>query len=390
MCPRSYLRVPTFRSCASRIPYAPFVDAPRVRPVAICVVHYVCIALLMPSIVVGCGPDHKDETTNGVDLADRESARFVGGASSRERVAPRSEQPSSIRTGSSTSSANAGDSSDNIPSLEPPAAFAETHATFDRYWYQGKAELNRYRLVQSRYGDRHPGEAVLVFVTEDFLTERQVKREQPSEAPWASALKLIAYRRFYTGIYPYTLNVATYLPARQPGAAWKLTASIQEWCGSTFTQLNRRDGRLAAVLHSYFEQEADQAVELPDVMLEDAVWGRIRRGPSALPTGDLQLLPAAHALRFSHRPLRAERATARLEDAERFGATRRYVVEYKDWPRVLRIYFRSEFPFEILGWEEEGDGPATVAERTHAGMDDYWSHHNAEHQRYQQALGLAL
>jgi len=39
---------------------------------------------------------------------------------------------------------------------------------FGAYWYQGKAELTSYTLEQARYGEVHPGEAVLVFVTEDF------------------------------------------------------------------------------------------------------------------------------------------------------------------------------------------------------------------------------
>ena len=53
-----------------------------------------------------------------------------------------------------------------------------------------------------RGGEEHAGDAVLIFVTEDFLPKLQVKREV-SEAPDAiSVLKLNAYRRFYTGIYP--------------------------------------------------------------------------------------------------------------------------------------------------------------------------------------------
>jgi len=47
----------------------------------------------------------------------------------------------------------------------------------DDYWYQGKAEISSYQLEQARYSDVHPGEAVLVFVTEDFLTDKQVKND---------------------------------------------------------------------------------------------------------------------------------------------------------------------------------------------------------------------
>ncbi len=68
------------------------------------------------------------------------------------------------------------------PSVESDTANAvkvlNTTAPTDKlsdYWYQGKAEITSYTLLQNRYKDVHPGSAVLVFVTEDFLTDKQVK-----------------------------------------------------------------------------------------------------------------------------------------------------------------------------------------------------------------------
>ena len=52
------------------------------------------------------------------------------------------------------------------------------HLNFDAfgsYWYQGKAEINTYALAQFRYGEKREAEAVLIFVTEDFSREKQVK-----------------------------------------------------------------------------------------------------------------------------------------------------------------------------------------------------------------------
>ncbi|MEM6772762.1 MAG: hypothetical protein AAF597_19445, partial [Bacteroidota bacterium] len=37
------------------------------------------------------------------------------------------------------------------------------------YWYEGKAEINTYRLEQARYGELHPGQVSMIFVSEDFL-----------------------------------------------------------------------------------------------------------------------------------------------------------------------------------------------------------------------------
>lgn len=39
---------------------------------------------------------------------------------------------------------------------------------FGEYWFQGKAEISSYDLTQYRYGEAREGEAVMIFVTEDF------------------------------------------------------------------------------------------------------------------------------------------------------------------------------------------------------------------------------
>ncbi len=44
--------------------------------------------------------------------------------------------------------------------------------TFKQTWYAGKAELSTYNLQQARYGEIRNGEAVLIFVTEDFSTNK--------------------------------------------------------------------------------------------------------------------------------------------------------------------------------------------------------------------------
>lgn len=54
---------------------------------------------------------------------------------------------------------------------------ARTSNSFLDYRYQGKAELNRFDLQQERYGEIREGDAVLIFVMEDFLPETQVKYE---------------------------------------------------------------------------------------------------------------------------------------------------------------------------------------------------------------------
>ena len=52
---------------------------------------------------------------------------------------------------------------------------------FKTYWYDGTAEITSYDLMQERYGELRKGKAVNIFVTEDFLSETQVKADNDSE-----------------------------------------------------------------------------------------------------------------------------------------------------------------------------------------------------------------
>ena len=121
--------------------------------------------------------------------------------------------------------------------LTTPAELAVEHPTFQSYWYQGLAELSRYELTQSRYGELHEGEAVLIFVTEDFLTDLQVKHEYGPATNAVSVLKLNAYRRFYTGLYPYNVMTSVFTPV-DGSPTLKVANSVHEWCGISYMQIN--------------------------------------------------------------------------------------------------------------------------------------------------------
>ncbi len=271
-------------------------------------------------------------------------------------------------------------------------AAPQVAAEFGSYWYRGLAEISRYELQQARYGEIHSGDAVLIFVTEDFLPDRQVKYEghgSPAVAP-VSVLKLNFTRRFDTGIYPYSALTSVFAPVAG-GAALKASSSVQEWCGHTYQQLNLGDGGYRAVLHSYFQQEADREVEIAGAILEDELWTRLRLAPDALPLGELRLVPGLQYARFAHRPSRAEPAIAVLSPAEEDG-TRVYGVRYRDFPRTLEIRFEAAFPHAIVGWEEHEGGAepsrTTRARRTHTMLTDYWNKNSVADASYRRQLGL--
>lgn len=294
-----------------------------------------------------------------------------------------------------------GKSDGGAPAKQPapapaPAATVATEQ-WHRYWSQGKAELSRYELTQARYGQLHKGDAVLVFVTEDFLTEPQVKLESaPGGRPSTSVLKLNFTKKFLTGIYPYSLMTSVFTPVEvfaQPRTL-KVSTTVQEWCGHVFMQLNLKGKSYNVEERSYFEREGDRNFALDTAMLEDELWTRIRIAPQTLPLGAVKLIPGTLASRLRHKPLAVADAKAELHPvSDSTGDNlRRYTITYGAGERVLAIDFRSEFPHQIVGWTERyddfGKPLTTTARLTHTLMTDYWSRHNNADSTLRKELGL--
>ncbi len=218
---------------------------------------------------------------------------------------------------------------------------------FKKYWYAGEAEITSYTLEQARYGELREGEAVLIFVTEPFLPEIQVKADgsNPTNVP---VLKLNATKNYLTGIYPYSIMSSTFYPVHDNQHAIKTSLSIQEWCGHVYSQLNNRDS-FEFTSHSYFEGEADTKTTLEKAYLENEIWNKIRINPSDLPTGELSMVPSLEFFRVKHTPIKAMGATASISQQ---GDLSTYTIAYKEGIRTLSIQYTTAFPHTIEGWEE--------------------------------------
>lgn len=264
------------------------------------------------------------------------------------------------------------------------ADFAQEHTDYGSYWHAGLAEISRFALTQSRYGQPRQGDAVFVFVTEPFLPETQVKHERSDGEPDVSVLKLNATRTFQTGIYPYNLMTSSFVPT-DGSPSLKVSATVTEWCGMAFAQLNRRGGQVEADLRSYFQSEGDRDFTMDDVPFEDALWQELRRDPSALPTGEVRLVPAMHALRLYHSELRPYQARAELQEEPEVS---RYTLRYTELARSLVIEFETAFPHAIVSFEETHAGETTRGVRTHSIMDAYWGHNSNDDAYLRSALGL--
>lgn len=219
---------------------------------------------------------------------------------------------------------------------------------FKAYWYDGSAEITSYELKQARYGELRDGKSVLVFVTEPFLPEIQVKADG-SNADNVSVLKLNATKNYLTGIYPYSIMASTFYPVHDNQHALKTNLSVQEWCGHVYTQLNNRD-KFEVSSHSYFEGEADQQFTLDKTVLENEIWNKIRIDPSNLPLGELMVIPSLEFFRVAHQEIQAFKANATLNTENGLST---YTLDYAEVDRKISIEFTADFPHTIEGWTEE-------------------------------------
>ncbi len=254
----------------------------------------------------------------------------------------------------------------------------EPSQEFKDYWYAGKAEISSYKLEQARYGEIRNGKAVLIYVTEDFLPNIQVKadNQNPKNIP---VLKLNATKKFNTGVYPYSIMQSIFYPISNENHAIKISSSMQEWCGHVYAQLNNKKD-FEIISHSYFESEADEHFTLKKAILENELWTQLRIDPKSLPTGDLKIIPSLEYTRLKHVPLKAYKASTKLSENS-------YSITYPELNRTITIQFNSNFPFDILGWEETfksgfGDNAkmlTTKASKLKAIKSAYWSkNHNKD------------
>lgn len=227
---------------------------------------------------------------------------------------------------------------------KPKKALSEA---FKNYWYAGVAEITSFKLQQARYGETRNGEAVLIYVTEPFLPEAQVKADEshPENIP---VLKLNMTKNYLTGIYPYSIMTSTFYPVHDNRHAIKISFSSQEWCGQMYAQLNNRE-QFNVISHSYFEGEADQDIKLEKTILEDEIWNKIRIDPKALPLGNFEVIPSLEHIRLSHKELKAYKAILTLAET---NGTSTYEINYPELQRTLKINFSTDFPYAVQGWSE--------------------------------------
>ncbi|MFS4492051.1 septum formation inhibitor Maf [Maribacter sp. 2308TA10-17] len=262
---------------------------------------------------------------------------------------------------------------------------------FKKYWYAGEAEITSYKLEQARYGEIREGNSVLIYVTEPFHNQKQVKADR-SNTDNIPVLKLNSTKNYLTGIYPYSIMSSSFYPVHDNSHAIKVSFSSQEWCGHVYAQLNNRDD-FEIMSHSYFESESDVSRTMEKTILENELWNKIRINPEGLPTGNLKIIPSLEYIRLTHKELKSYDAIVSLSTKNKITT---YKIEYKELNRTLEINFTSAFPHTIESWSDSfKDGYGANAKMlTSTGTklksikSPYWRKNSNEFLPLRDSLGL--
>ncbi|APA65772.1 septum formation inhibitor Maf [Maribacter sp. 1_2014MBL_MicDiv] len=262
---------------------------------------------------------------------------------------------------------------------------------FKKYWYNGTAEITSYKLEQARYGEIREGSAVMIYVTEPFLPEQQVKADN-SHKTNIPVLKLNSTKNYITGIYPYSIMTSSFYPVHDNQHAIKVSFSSQEWCGHVYAQLNNRDD-FEITSHSYFESEGDQDYSIEKAILENEIWNKVRIDPKNLPIGEVSIVPSLEFIRLTHKELKAYNAITSLATK---GNTNTYTINYPELERTLKINFENEFPYLIESWTDTfhdgfGDNKKVLtskATRINRITTPYWQQKSNKDLSLRDSLGL--
>lgn len=278
-------------------------------------------------------------------------------------------------------------------------SYDETSVELDASYFQGEAEILTYTLNKGRYKDVHEGEAILVFVGEDFLTDKQVKNDNYTSEKSVPVLKSNYFQRFTTGVYDYSIMTSTFTPTFYDTVnhSIKVTSSSQDWCGQTFMQLNNSSS-LKISMNSYFESEGDTTFTLDKSYLEDEIFNLVRLNPKVLPVDTFNVVPALHYLRTSHLPTNNYEAIGELCPYSEGGEVDSLLMQYSftipQIKRTVTIVFDPQDHNVIQKWTEvyptvfDGKLKTTTATLKGRKKLPYWNLNSVKDELYRDSLNL--
>jgi hypothetical protein len=238
----------------------------------------------------------------------------------------------------------------------------------DRLWDDGKAEIDAYEAKEERYGIPRPFTAYMIVVKEDFSRSQLVKAD-PGHDPrdLMPVLKLNRVHHLQTGIYAYHQMASSFFE-RATMDLVKFTLTSFEWCGNSFKEYTRRDGRASLEVHTYWDGQADATYAIPagpDVILYDQLPLWIRSLPQEPGTVEgFRLVPGQIDSRGAKPDLRRATLRALSEGPLKTpaGSFRALLWELSVGDaRPDRFWTDRRFPYLLLAWEKPDGGSYRLA-----------------------------
>ena len=252
---------------------------------------------------------------------------------------------------------------------------------FWEQWSDGKAEVNAFRIEQKRYNELRTGTMFLIYVTEPFSISRQVKVDyyDATNPDHTIALKLNIIEQFQTGMYDYRLMRSHFFDARNHLRPLKSVYSSQEWCGTTYEQINWLPQHAKLKIESYFEGASIETKLPVDMRLTDAllVYGRglLRGGPTRSPGFVTKWVESAKQRQLSHRTTQTYPANPRFKGEQTVDTplgkfTTRTLVFKRASGAQCTVHIQTRAPYRVTGWRCTDGETATLLGSVRT---DYWS-----------------
>jgi hypothetical protein len=179
--------------------------------------------------------------------------------------------------------------------------------SLDRLWDDGQGEISRYDAVTRYEGQAWEHEVVTIVISEPFSNTLWVKADHP-DADDIPVIKMNIVFEVPTRHYDTRVMSSVFIPRSDPAVLVKQAVSTQEWCGTSFFEVQGWTDPPTLVWNTYWDGEGRGERPLDEL------------GDAGLMTTE-QLLLSLRALRFEEGLtltvplLDSLHDTARLDDA---------------------------------------------------------------------------
>jgi hypothetical protein len=289
---------------------------------------------------------------------------------------------------------------------------ADTHddVPFDSVWNRGDAEISVYRIEEERYGEKHEGVRIMVFVKEPMCYKSKlcpynyIKPDKMDHSHKSiEVMKLNDLRKFATGIYGYSAMTSAFSTVEAKKgvprmATMKVAFTAQEWCGTVYERMVREDRAYQGMLHSYFEGEGETDYTIPHhdaVEAEDNLWISIRelRGTLLAPgtKKKMRIIPSKWSRRKTHETPAVEEVVLKKSPAEsRSTALGTLQAHRFSWtgPRgTTRVWVEKAYPHRILSYTEADGSSGTIVSSR---REPYWKQNTSAFRYMRDTLQLFM